>query len=137
MTDISALGMRERSSEKGNEDAALPAALLLLHTHVACSLKCFSDVGATETTRCAERKGLQTCFIKYDQGSSVVGRGCSTKSKRFQIRCENHQMGQGGERFCYCSSSLCNKADQVGQHLLLLFLLPLLLLLHHLHGQPR
>ena len=27
-------------------------------------------------------------------GSSVVGRGCSTKSKRFQIRCENHQMGQ-------------------------------------------
>merc|ERR1711890_4416 len=100
---------------------------MLLQTHVL-ALKCFSDVGATETTRCAERKGLRTCFIKYDQDSSVVGRGCSTKSERFQIRCENHQMGQGGERFCYCSSSLCNQADRVGQP----FPLLLLLLLVHL-----
>merc|ERR1719361_1434429 len=117
----------------------LLSAALMLQSHVL-ALKCFSDVGATETTRCAERKGLRTCFIKYDQDSYVVGRGCSTKSERFQIRCENHQMGQGGERFCYCSSSLCNKADQVGpSHLLLLLLLVLLhlgqpgaILLHHL-----
>ena len=90
------------------------------------ALKCFSDVAMDEVSRCEQRKGFRSCFIKYDQGKGrwlgelifklnfffismfclvggVSGRGCSTKHQIFSTLCENHVMGGSGsgeERKC-------------------------------------
>merc|ERR1712062_732572 len=67
------------------------------------ALKCFSDVATDEGSRCEQRKGFRSCFIKYDQGGGVSGRGCSTKHQIFSTLCENHVMGGSGsgeERKC-------------------------------------
>ena len=40
---------------------------------VVSALKCFSDVAMEEVSRCEQRKGFRSCFIKYDQGESVSG----------------------------------------------------------------
>ena len=38
----------------------------------------------------------------------MTARGCATKDSVFHIECENHVMGAGSEKFCYCSYFLCN-----------------------------
>ena len=37
------------------------------------ALKCFSDVAMDEVSRCEQRKGFRSCFIKYDQGTNGSG----------------------------------------------------------------
>ena len=36
------------------------------------ALKCFSDVARQEVSRCEQRKGFRSCFIKYDQGKELL-----------------------------------------------------------------
>ena len=35
------------------------------------SLRCYSDLSSGEASRCEERKGFRSCFVKYDKGSKV------------------------------------------------------------------
>ena len=76
-------------------------------------LRCFADISLREATRCEQRKGFRSCYIKYDEGCrfrkchrnelffiidmAVSGRGCSTKHQMFSTSCENHVMGGSGE----------------------------------------
>ena len=86
--------------------------MMLWYLLLVAALKCFSDVATEEVSRCEQRKGFRSCFIKYDQGESVrgqsqgwqlwlvggvTGRGCSTKHQIFSRLCENHVMGASGE----------------------------------------
>merc|ERR1712241_1023369 len=82
------------------------------------ALKCFSDVAMEEVSRCEQRKGFRSCFIKYDQVGGVSGRGCSTKHQIFSTLCENHVMG-GSSGSGEESSALCNSAGELRPSLLL------------------
>ena len=84
---------------------------------VGFSLRCYSDLSSGEASRCEERKGFRSCFVKYDKGKTsrtwskftwtwfnldgyVGGRGCSTKHQKFSTSCENHIIGGLGEERC-------------------------------------
>eukprot|EP00093_Oithona_nana_P004184 04184.XXX_57258_92400_1 [CDS] Oithona nana genome sequencing. len=49
----------------------------------AHALRCYTDIEATQITRCKESEGFRTCFTKYNDKGQVTGRGCSTKDKVF------------------------------------------------------
>ena len=40
-------------------------------TFLGFSLRCYSDLSSGEASRCEERKGFRSCFVKYDKGSKV------------------------------------------------------------------
>jgi len=80
----------------------------------AHALRCYTDIEATQITRCKESEGFRTCFTKYNDSKSgiyegqVTGRGCSTKDKVFYKECETHSYGEQVEKMCFCSYFLCN-----------------------------
>jgi hypothetical protein len=80
----------------------------------AHALRCYTDVEATQITKCKESEGFRTCFTKYNDSKSdifegqVTGRGCSTKDKVFYKECETHHYGEQVEKMCFCSYFLCN-----------------------------
>merc|ERR1712141_559933 len=94
----------------------------------AHALRCYTDIEATQITRCKESEGFRTCFTKYNDSKGweglegqVTGRGCSTKDKVFYKECETHSYGEQVEKMCFCSYFLCNKvAELVNPNFLLI-----------------
>lgn len=94
----------------------IPSMALFLLLPIALpkpDIHCFSDTGAVKLQLCEAKLGYRTCFTKLDPDGRVATRGCSTKRPVFHEECENHVSGARKERFCYCSSHLCNSCPSL------------------------